>query len=60
MNTYYIGIYRTWENKALGTFDEDRRDFEVSADDKKEAMLKAAQIAEEHGNKWSVSYVEEA
>lgn len=60
MKTYFIGIQRTWENKENGTFEIDTRDFEVSAEDKKEAIEKAADIAREHGAAWSVSYVEES
>jgi hypothetical protein len=55
MNTYYIGIYKVWNDGA-----EDRRDFEVSATSKKEARVKAVVIARDHGNNWKTSYVEEA
>lgn len=58
MKTYFVGIHRTWETS--NGFEEDRRDFEIQVSSRKEAFAKAAQIAEEHGKKWSVSYAEEA
>jgi hypothetical protein len=54
---YLIQISRTWE--SVNGFDLDTREFEISADCKKEAMKKAIKLAESLGDKWSVSAIEE-